>query len=228
MLNTKQVQMNLKYLNYYKGSIDGIIGNLTRTAIRNFQKDNGLEVDGIYGEKTEGALVPMIKQIQIKVGTEADGVAGNNTIQKTKEYQSRNGLAPDGIAGVLTRGKLFPGTSTSWDNIKHFKQSEFRCHCGCGYDAIDLRLVKILDDIRDHYNSPLIITSGCRCQSHNKAVGGVQGSRHTMGKASDFYVKGVPVSNLLAYTKELVSRGILRYTYTNSTNMSGAVHIDIQ
>ena len=84
MLNTKQVQMNLKYLNYYKGSIDGIIGNLTRTAIRNFQSDNGLDPDGIYGVKTEGALVPMIKQIQIKIGTEADGVAGNNTIQKTK------------------------------------------------------------------------------------------------------------------------------------------------
>ena len=32
---------------YYHGSIDGVIGNGTRTAIRSFERNNGLPVDGV-------------------------------------------------------------------------------------------------------------------------------------------------------------------------------------
>ncbi len=52
----KQVQQKLKTLGYYKGAIDGIIGNQSKTAIRNFQRDYGLVVDGIVGPKTLKAL----------------------------------------------------------------------------------------------------------------------------------------------------------------------------
>src|SRR5574344_902021 len=228
MLNTKQIQMNLKFLNYYKGNIDGISGIQTKNAILNFQKDNELKQDGIYGEKTQEVLIPMIKQIQIKIGTEADGVAGENTKNKLKEYQRNNDLTTDGIAGVKTRAKMFSTEIITWDTIKHFKQSEFTCKDGCGYDDIDLRLVKILDQIRDHFNSPVIVTSGCRCKKHNAEVGGVQESRHVLGKASDIYVIGISINDLLTYTKELVANGTLRYTYTNSTSMNGVVHVDIQ
>ena len=91
-----------------------------------------------------------------------------------------------------------------------------------------MNLVKLLDEIREHYNSPLTITSGCRCTKHNAEVGGVQGSRHKLGKAADIKVKNIKTSDLLAYCKELVSQGKARYTYTNNENMSGAVHIDIK
>lgn len=206
MLNIKQIQMNLKYLNYYSGKIDGISGTQTRNAIKYFQRDNSLVEDGIYGAKTEGCLVPMIKQIQIKIGATADGVAGNNTIEKTKEYQRNNGLVSDGIAGVKTRAKLFQSDSISWKDIKYFQEKEFTCKCGCGMNNIDLRLVKVLDNIREHFGKPVIVTSGCRCVTHNKAVGGVQGSRHVLGKASDIYVVGVSTKDLLAYTQSLVKK----------------------
>ena len=52
----KQVQQKLKELGYYKGAIDGIIGTQSKTAIRNFQRDYGLTVDGIVGPKTLKAL----------------------------------------------------------------------------------------------------------------------------------------------------------------------------
>ena len=52
----KQVQQKLKDLGYYKGAIDGIIGKQSKTAIRNFQRDYGLTVDGIVGPKTLKAL----------------------------------------------------------------------------------------------------------------------------------------------------------------------------
>ena len=52
----KQVQQKLKNLGYYKGAIDGIIGSQSKAAIKKFQKDYGLVVDGIIGPKTLAAL----------------------------------------------------------------------------------------------------------------------------------------------------------------------------
>ena len=52
----KQVQQKLKELGYYKGSIDGIFGSQTIQAVKNFQRDYGLTVDGIVGRRTLSAL----------------------------------------------------------------------------------------------------------------------------------------------------------------------------
>lgn len=227
MLNIKQRQMNLNFLNYATGGVDGIEGSKTKSAYRAFQRDFGLAVDGIYGVKTDAKLIEVIKNIQNKIGATVDGVAGENSKGKCKEYQSKNGLAVDGICGIATRNRL-NNENLNWNNINHFKQSEFTCKCGCGLNRIDLRLVKILDEIREHYNKPIIITSGCRCSKHNRNVGGVQGSRHVLGKAADFYVQGISSAELLKYTQSLVNTGKLRYTYTNNSNMNGVVHIDIQ
>lgn len=56
---------------------------------------------------------------------------------------------------------------------------------------------------------------------------GVSNSRHIIGKASDICVQNVNKNDLLNYCKSLQNRGILRYTYTNNTNMKNAVHVDI-
>ena len=204
MLNIKQRQMNLKFLGYYGGRIDGIVGNGTIAAYEEFQKDYGLKVDGIYGPKTNAKLIEVIKQEQAKLGVEQDGIAGPIT------FNARD------------------NQNISWDDIKHFNKNEFTCHCGCGKNNINLKLVKVLDKIRNHFGQPLIITSGCRCAKHNKEVGGVTDSRHISGKAADFYVKNVSKDKVLAYCKELVKQGELRYAYSNNTNMRNAIHIDIQ
>ena len=52
----KAIQQKLKELGYYKGSIDGIYGQGTRSAVIAFQKANGLSADGIVGPKTASAL----------------------------------------------------------------------------------------------------------------------------------------------------------------------------
>lgn len=228
MLNIKQRQMNLKFLNFYSGKVDGIEGIKTKEAYKKFQQEYGLAVDGIYGVNTDNKLIAVIKDIQTKIGTVVDGVAGDNTIAKCKEYQRNNGLAADGICGVNTRAKLNQKTDLNWDNIKYFKKSEFTCKCGCGLNNIDLKLVKILEKIREHYNKPLVVTSGCRCKKKNDSLkGSSPNSRHLYGKASDIYVQGVSTNELLQYTKGLVNSRELRYTYTNNSNMTGAVHVDI-
>jgi Putative peptidoglycan binding domain len=43
---TARVQRQLADAGYYHGAIDGIAGNGTRRAIRNYERDNGLPVDG--------------------------------------------------------------------------------------------------------------------------------------------------------------------------------------
>ena len=58
---TKKLQQALKDNGYgsYLGSadVDGIYGSGTDAGVRAFQKDKGLQVDGIVGEKTWGALL---------------------------------------------------------------------------------------------------------------------------------------------------------------------------
>jgi peptidoglycan hydrolase-like protein with peptidoglycan-binding domain len=45
------VQSALADLGYYRGRVDGVIGNGTRNAIRAFQRDNGLRATGRLDER---------------------------------------------------------------------------------------------------------------------------------------------------------------------------------
>ncbi|MBQ8653369.1 MAG: peptidoglycan-binding protein, partial [Clostridia bacterium] len=49
-------QQRLKDLGYYTGSVDGDFGNGTETAVKEFQKANGLSVDGKAGKNTLNKL----------------------------------------------------------------------------------------------------------------------------------------------------------------------------
>lgn len=52
----KSIQQALKEKGYYTYTVDGIFGTRTRSAVIKFQSDNGLNPDGIAGEKTLKAL----------------------------------------------------------------------------------------------------------------------------------------------------------------------------
>jgi Putative peptidoglycan binding domain len=52
----RKIQAKLKALDFYRGPIDGDFGGGTYGAIRTFQKDNGLQVDGKVGPNTWKAL----------------------------------------------------------------------------------------------------------------------------------------------------------------------------
>jgi len=71
----------------------------------------------------------------------------------------------------------------------HFKRSEFACKCGCGFSDINPKLIEVLEGVRSHFDAPVVINSGCRCERHNQAVGGKTHSQHLLGNASDIRVK---------------------------------------
>ena len=52
-----ELQARLQYIGYYNGAIDGKFGYGTYWALRNFQQDYGLAVDGIAGADTKTKLV---------------------------------------------------------------------------------------------------------------------------------------------------------------------------
>ena len=54
--DVKEVQRRLKLWGYYKGSVDGVFGAGTRSAVISFQKKNGLKADGVVGKSTYKAL----------------------------------------------------------------------------------------------------------------------------------------------------------------------------
>ena len=56
-----QIQKKLASEGYYKASIDGIYGSRTAAAVRSYQRDKGLKVDGICGPETLGALGISVK-----------------------------------------------------------------------------------------------------------------------------------------------------------------------
>ncbi|KIL48087.1 spore cortex-lytic enzyme [Jeotgalibacillus campisalis] len=52
-----ELQSRLQYIGYYEGQIDGDFGWGTYWALRNFQQDYGLDIDGLAGETTRTKLV---------------------------------------------------------------------------------------------------------------------------------------------------------------------------
>ena len=198
-----RLQMNLKFLGLYNGSIDRIKGSQTINAIKKFQETNNLKVDGIAGQQTIDKVREIITNIQTKIGVTADGVAGPETIKALNNYCASN----------------------SWDSIKHFKKSEFTCKCGCGLNNIQLDVVKIADEVREYFGNPAVVTSGTRCSKHNSEVGGVQNSRHLYGKAIDMYVQNVNWYDLLEFLRKLEQKGKIRYCY--HINNSDCCHFDI-
>lgn len=81
---------------------------------------------------------------------------------------------------------------------EYFTKEEMRCKCKncmntCAMDSIFL---KNLDKLREESGGPLYITSGFRCNSHNKKIGGVKNSWHTKGRASDLVTKTISLENL--------------------------------
>lgn len=82
----------------------------------------------------------------------------------------------------------------------HFRSSEFQCKCGKAHDTlISDELVSKLEALYAKLNcSKIIVTSGYRCVTHDKNVGGSGTGQHTKGTAADiccYGQDGKPISS---------------------------------
>lgn len=116
---------------------------------------------------------------------------------------------------------------SDWANFKNFKKTEFQCKCGKKYcngypHEIAYSLVEVMQRLRDRYGKSVKITSGLRCKTHNKNVGGTANSKHPLGQAADFSFSGMNKNEVIAWLKKQPEYS---YAYTNESNMKYAVHI---
>ena len=80
----KEVQRRLKKWGYYKGSVDGVFGAGTKSAVIAFQKKNGLKADGVVGKATYKAL-GMTASYNMLVGSSANA-SGTNGFSSSEVY----------------------------------------------------------------------------------------------------------------------------------------------
>ena len=193
-MTVRQVQLLLTFLGYNPGDCDGVDGKNTQAALRAFQQAEGLEPDGIAGQQTQARLREAVFQGRTKTGEEP-------------------AAAP-------------PGTGTWWDGIRYFSREEpyIGCSCGqCGGFPVEPseKLMRLADAVRAAAGRPMVPTSTVRCRAHNKAVGGVENSRHLLGKAMDFSIPGWSADRTLALVRQ---QKAARYAYAiDGTH----VHMDI-
>lgn len=196
-MTIKQVQQLLAYLGYDPGAVDGVDGKNTQAAVRRFQTQEYLTVDGIAGEQT---------QIRLKDAVWQDRFAKDNTVPSS-------GQPPD-------------KTGTFWDGIKYFTRDEpyIACPCGrCGGFPVEPaeKLMRLADAVREAAGRPMVPTSTVRCDAHNAEVGGVATSRHRLGHAMDFVIPGMTANQILTIVRR--QKNVV-YCYAINDR---AVHMDI-
>jgi uncharacterized protein YcbK (DUF882 family) len=96
---------------------------------------------------------------------------------------------------------------------EHFKRSEFACECGCGFDTVDTELLIALELIRNHFDVPVMVDSGCRCKHRNEVVGGKSHSYHLIGRAADIRVKDIDPGIVYEYANQMFAEiyGLICY-----------------
>jgi len=94
---------------------------------------------------------------------------------------------------------------------RNFKANEFRCRCGqCSNPPHPDRIRHLawaLQAIRDEVGCPLKITSGYRCEDHNRAIGGASKSKHVQCWAADIKPVGKSIDDLFDAIETLRTTG---------------------
>lgn len=132
----KEIQSRLKRWGYYNGAVDGIYGYQTYTAIKYFQRKNGLTVDGIAGNQTLAALGINIGQptssnnyssnsqdvtlLARLINGEARGepYEGQVAVGAVVMNRTRDSRFPSTIAGVIYQPGAFTAIVDGQINVK--------------------------------------------------------------------------------------------------------------
>ncbi len=116
-----------------------------------------------------------------------------NILKLQKKYFVRKS-DHDGIYGKNTDILLRHIWNCS--QVRNFEPEEFKCECGGKYctgypDRMKMIQLNLLQEVRNHYNKTMHITSGLRCKKYNSEVGGIKTSKHLSGYATDFYMSNI-------------------------------------
>ncbi|MEE1928597.1 peptidoglycan-binding protein [Streptomyces sp. TRM 70351] len=122
-------QFLLNQQGFGAGTVDGLFGSGTRTAVTAFQRSRGLGADGVVGARTWTALLaagtrPLLREggsgadvarlqraLTAALGrtVNTDGLFGPATADAVRDYQRTRGLTADGVVGPATWSALQSG-----------------------------------------------------------------------------------------------------------------------
>ena len=127
----KEVQRRLKLWGYYQGSVDGVFGAGTRSAVIAFQKKNGLTADGVVGKSTYKAL-GMTSSYELLAGQATSNSGSVNGFSSSEVYLLAKTIYAEGrgepytgqvaIGAVVlnrVRNSAFPNTISGVVYQKH-------------------------------------------------------------------------------------------------------------
>lgn len=92
---------------------------------------------------------------------------------------------------------------------KNFCAYEFACNDRSDEFKVATELVETLQQIRDHFGKPVLISSAYRTPAYNISIGGSSRSQHCLGTAADIHINGVdPIRIALYVASSLTSRSM--------------------
>ncbi|MBE9589991.1 DUF882 domain-containing protein [Moraxella sp. K127] len=118
-----------------------------------------------------------IKSIQAQIGTTPDGVWGNQSIHALRVALSKGVVIP--ITKNITLNELLASQTATRHNIDNMPNAQVLAN-------LIESAVKLWQPARDILGQPIIITSGYRCPTLNRKIGGAKSSAHMFGRAIDF------------------------------------------
>lgn len=181
MATMDDVQRRLTELGIYKGKVDGIDGPLTKTAVRAFQRINGLRDDGIAGQKTMAALFPASIPERDEDITAHEQTPAQTNWPRQKECSNFYGPPgnPKCTAGKVTLPFSF---RIAW-NLNQ-RVNSFQCH-----EKVAVAMTRIFDHATRHYGEKHFRELGLDlfggCYNLRKMRGGSNWSMHSWGIAVD-------------------------------------------
>lgn len=191
---TFQKDLNL-WLGHWKKELldcDGVFGRVTLSALNDFQRNNKLPIE--------------------------DGVT-------QKCWDCVEGFAHKNEPDVPTYGEFISEKRNSTRVLSGFEIKTFDCHCGgayCSKTIVNTKALALLRSLVNHFQGQgkiVTVTSAYRCLIHNRNVGGVSNSRHTVGDAIDVTVNGIGPNAIADVAVSVGFDGVGIY-------QSGFVHCD--
>lgn len=86
-----ELQARLKHIGFYNGKIDGVFGWGTYWALRNFQYEFGMDIDGIAGQKVKDKLVKATKYDREAVRSQMYGTNVQSNDSQAKQNNEQSG-----------------------------------------------------------------------------------------------------------------------------------------
>ena len=223
------LQERLRELGYYSGAIDGQYGSGTKRAVEIFQRQHGLDADGIAGSKTLGVLYSEnARQIEITpVPTAVNTLAGDQPMLVNKWHPVPDGFEPDDLVTVKDlAGNIMTYASDKTQGVREAVEALIRLIRAAQEDGITpwklregYRTVKDQQRIFDNRVNSYISKGKTRSQALSRTraeVADPGASEHHTGLAFDLNVPGesfVDTAQYVWLNKHCWEYGfIMRYT----------------